>query len=373
MIDSQKCPGGAVSVAVPPEHRRDFARPRMISPSSPGFPTRGEEGKGDATREGTRLTETENNASFSYYSVEGAAQWRPSALSTMPSTGPVQGQADAEGSANQPPTKRRRGAQSDNAAAGEVPEEEVPACQSCRKRKAKCSREQPCSVCERLGTECLYDDRRQRPGLRTGAVEALNQRVASLEQMILGQAILLRPLLLAGSAGQLEGAPSSPAGSFSETASALKCFLSTAASDGGSAGVGLPSPCSIPAPAATTSNSSDHTDAPPHAQGLPSNWRQLVELYFDQVHKWIPVLHVRNFRRQLEDTDRLGSIDTILHAITSICLRRCPPSSSSDSGSLEQTCINHRRIVMIRSMETFSVENLQASIIVAFDTVSQSL
>lgn len=70
-----------------------------------------------------------------------------------------------------------------------------PACHSCRKRRAKCSREQPCRQCVKLNTDCMYDEKRQRPGMHTGAIEALNQRLTTLEQIFLGSALLLRPLL----------------------------------------------------------------------------------------------------------------------------------------------------------------------------------
>ena len=70
--------------------------------------------------------------------------------------------------------------------------EDVPACTSCKKRKLRCSRETPaCSHCLRLCTwvmlqmnssdrcaalECLYTPK-QKPGLKTGALEGLTRRV----------------------------------------------------------------------------------------------------------------------------------------------------------------------------------------------------
>lgn len=72
-----------------------------------------------------------------------------------------------------------------------------PSCHSCRKRKARCSRDQPCSSCVKLGlsllpcrvwdwvtsantspgTDCVYDQEKSKPGMRPGAIESLNQRV----------------------------------------------------------------------------------------------------------------------------------------------------------------------------------------------------
>lgn len=81
------------------------------------------------------------------------------------------------------------------AASAEAPDE-MPACQSCRKRKLKCSRQLPsCSQCARLcrfslpfkGTElmkiaclCIYDQKKQKPGLRSGMVEHLNRRLGMI-------------------------------------------------------------------------------------------------------------------------------------------------------------------------------------------------
>lgn len=80
--------------------------------------------------------------------------------------------------------------------------EEFPACQSCRNRKLKCSRETPsCSQCSRLGElylwqiwqspntfagcPCAYDRKRQRPGLRSGAIDSLNRRIGRPSMLLL--------------------------------------------------------------------------------------------------------------------------------------------------------------------------------------------
>ncbi|CAG8236862.1 unnamed protein product [Penicillium salamii] len=69
-------------------------------------------------------------------------------------------------------------------------QEDVPACQSCRKKKARCSRAQPCAECTRSNVDCVYDERRMKPGLRAGAVDQLYRRVETLENMFLGQELL---------------------------------------------------------------------------------------------------------------------------------------------------------------------------------------
>lgn len=57
-------------------------------------------------------------------------------------------------------------------------DQDRPSCQGCRRRKLKCSRESPtCSQCQRLSSPCVYDNKRSKPGLKTGAVEGLSRRI----------------------------------------------------------------------------------------------------------------------------------------------------------------------------------------------------
>ncbi|KAF2269998.1 hypothetical protein CC78DRAFT_550367 [Lojkania enalia] len=58
-----------------------------------------------------------------------------------------------------------------------------PACASCRKRKLRCSRDAPkCSQCKRLSTACIYNPK-QKPGLKSGALEALTRRVGGFHPL----------------------------------------------------------------------------------------------------------------------------------------------------------------------------------------------
>lgn len=96
----------------------------------------------------------------------------------------------------------------------------------------------------------------------------------------------------------------------------------------------------------------------------------LVEIYFERIHPWIPMLHVRKFRQQLADPLRRPELSTILHAITSVCARFSDDPSLGNPASRDDIVRKSRETVILRSMESFSVKNLQALIICAFDTVS---
>ncbi|KAI8160273.1 Citrinin biosynthesis transcriptional activator ctnR [Colletotrichum sp. SAR 10_65] len=45
----------------------------------------------------------------------------------------------------------------------------------------------------------------------------------------------------------------------------------------------------------------------------------LVEIYFANIHPWIPMLHVRQFRERMLDPEQRPQLSTIFHAIVSLC------------------------------------------------------
>jgi hypothetical protein len=253
-------------------------------------------------------------------------------------------------------------------------EDEGPACHSCRKRKAKCSRQQPCRQCERLNVDCIYDERRQRPGMRTGAIEALNQRLTSLEHMFLGQGILLRPLL-----AQLSTTPeSSHHSDLSGETDALRRQLLSVAQERSltdaardrqkawhSTGDEPPQAPSENAGAPITYSLTDSALPPPEVVD------HLVDLYFQQIHPWIPILHISNTKQQLKDPVQREKLSTILHSIVSVCLRIDDSEYVRSLGDVKARSLRCRHTVILRSMEAFSVRNLQALVIIAFDIVSR--
>ncbi|KAI1643241.1 fungal-specific transcription factor domain-containing protein [Daldinia loculata] len=277
----------------------------------------------------------------------------------------------ADGEAQQR-SKRRRISRDDDV--------EGPACQSCRKKKAKCSRQQPCSVCIKYRTQCVYDDTRSKPGMRTGAIENLSQRVASLEQMFLGQGMLWQQLW-SGLANTASGHIGSPSNSLRDPASSLKDHIAQvksnlthiASTDPAQHNPILESPNqrgsrltqrSIAGYDRAKPTEYDEVDLPP--KDLVD---ALVEIYFAKIHPWIPMLHVRLFRRRMAEDQKRARLTTIFHAIVSLCSRF---SDDARLGNVEEKLRNAKRsrqTVLLRSMESFSVENLQALIICAFDTV----
>ncbi|KAF2116652.1 fungal-specific transcription factor domain-containing protein [Lophiotrema nucula] len=230
---------------------------------------------------------------------------------------------------------------------------EGPACHSCRKKKAKCSRQQPCSNCESLNIECVYDEKSTRPGMRTGAIDSLNRRLATLEQMFIGQGLVLRPLLdRALQDTQWSNEPTEDS-TFQDHVEKLKADYKRLQE------------CT------TTSNTADTDDMA--QQTTTSNVvsldieRNLVDWYFDHIHPWIPILHVTRFRDELHDPQKRSSQGIVLDAIVSLCLRFLPGGFTPRQQ--QQISVARRHSVILQSVEKFSVECLQALVIIAFDII----
>lgn len=96
----------------------------------------------------------------------------------------------------------------------------------------------------------------------------------------------------------------------------------------------------------------------------------LVEIYFSNIHPWIPILHAKQFRERMSIPVQRHKLRTIFHAIVSLCVRFSKDERLDDAEVRAQYSKRSRDIVILQSMESFSVENLQALIICAFDTVS---
>ncbi|KAB8220936.1 fungal-specific transcription factor domain-containing protein [Aspergillus novoparasiticus] len=268
------------------------------------------------------------------------------------------------------------------------PEDDIPACQSCRKKKARCSREQPCSQCVRFDVACVYDDRRLKPGLRAGAVDQLYRRIDTLENMFLGQSILwkqvweaLHPNAALPSAPdedshneestgrQLAGAREAMKKSMLQLAE-TKDKEGTSMEGEHNNGGDFRSPKRrkvdvVSTPQQPSRNTTDfdilNSDLVHH----------LVEFYFANIHHWIPILHVRRFREQIQSYKGRQKAIYILHAIVALCSRFSDDSRLGSDAEKAELAEKSRQRVILSSMESFSVENLQALVIIAFDTIGR--
>lgn len=217
--------------------------------------------------------------------------------------------------------------------------------------------------------------------MRVGAIENLTQRLTTLENMFMGQSMVWQQVWrhMEGAGPGSNASTESPtptllsSKSLQESASELRTSL-VAIGGGGNE--------SNPRPVSTVFNPSrqakrkrvddDRLGASGWDQSPPPDdlVDSLVDIYFERIHPWIPMLHVTNFRRDMAEPERRRANASILNAITSLCVRFSDDPRLSDADARTLLSKRSREAVILQSMESFSVANLQALIICAFDTIA---
>ncbi|KAJ5777420.1 hypothetical protein N7520_000666 [Penicillium odoratum] len=241
------------------------------------------------------------------------------------------------------------------------PDEDIPACQLCRKKKAKCNRAQPCSQCIRFNVSCVYDDRNMKPGLRAGAVDQLCRR--TLENMFLGQEMIWQQMWqtfpdLEKRREELKSALLSVGSEITDT--------KRPAEESDVHPVKRPRVDLVDSPSLLVNPSSDSTGILPAAI-----MSELVDLYCISIHPWIPILHMENFRQRMQLAEERPRITCVLHAIIAVCIRFCRNELLQDEETKSKIAEKSRQKVILDSTETFSVDNLQALVIIAFETIGR--
>ncbi|KAH8884158.1 hypothetical protein GQ53DRAFT_731327 [Thozetella sp. PMI_491] len=268
---------------------------------------------------------------------------------------------------------------------------ESPSCQGCRKRKLKCSRDRPaCLHCNRLGSDCVYDLVKNKPGLKPGAVESLSRRVEVLERALLQ------------TRQDDEARATTPAAQDSASVIGVLSLLAKEIqklSSGGPAAPPPPTPGFAPtvaSPASTASGRRTTTSDQGHAdtsgarkrRRIDSCGRPYIELsvplhglddsvahlpsanvleetisvYFSVIQPWIPILHDTQFRRRLHDPDEFPRLLVVLHAMVVAALRfvemdGAPLSVSDVAAQVDKS----RKIVLLNAMDQLAIGNGDAS------------
>ncbi|KAH7114268.1 hypothetical protein B0J11DRAFT_511008 [Dendryphion nanum] len=256
--------------------------------------------------------------------------------------------------------------------------EDVPACASCRKRKLRCSREQPtCSHCERLVISCVYEAK-QKPGLKLGAVEALTRRVAFLEQILLDDSGHIRSQFdhedVAGERGQGRHVSEQRDSVYERTNSEVQPspiephpYARTQHSQEGDDGIN-PRKRKLDQPSLATSLLDlDLLSVTDHLPSQPLLLK-IVDHFCGTFHHWIPYLHKGRLRKRVCDNEHNPFHDLVLHALVAGTLRHLDRNVSflDDDQIVHQSRVS-RYIVETFAMRDVSLESLQALIIIVFD------
>ncbi|KAF4452072.1 hypothetical protein F53441_5003 [Fusarium austroafricanum] len=264
------------------------------------------------------------------------------------------------------------------------PAAELPSCSGCRKRKLKCSRQTPaCSNCERLGAPCIYENRRTKPGLKSGAVESLSQRLEKVEKVLFDQS---------NDADRQDSARTGT-NNGPDNSAPLETILSTLAVELQRLNKNIdPSRIShhdqsikstrprkrqrreISEDPDESSNGDvpkqqPHPAAPRDIDIIHDHLDDLLQAYFHHIQPWIPMINMKGFKERVrQDTD--DHMGIVLRAMTLASLRYIQVGGKPlEKHFVRSEALRLRRSVVLYAMEGLTTENLQALIMVAFTDI----
>ncbi|KAH8909389.1 hypothetical protein BR93DRAFT_975669 [Coniochaeta sp. PMI_546] len=252
------------------------------------------------------------------------------------------------------------------------------ACNGCRKRKLRCSRELPtCQHCRRTAADCEYEAKKNKPGLKPGALEKVHRRLDNLERVVHKRqretqesrgttpepekarekgAYDILALLARELPKLVMGRPECDPNNNGESGVRFGTgprkrrqmdhgFLSRQIHGGEEEEEEedvISSPCLPP---------SDCLEA-------------VLRAYFACIHPWIPMVHQARLRARLADPVERPKLNVLLYAMV------LAASRFVDNQDLVHVCPSRLRgWVVSNAMDCMSVESLQAIIIIAFNDI----
>jgi hypothetical protein len=108
-----------------------------------------------------------------------------------------------------------------------------------------------------------------------------------------------------------------------------------------------------------------------HDLSLSGLLNAILDSYFSQVHPWLPILHEITFRQQMLQQVYDPNLEVILRAIIYAAVRFVNfQDTSLTLDRIEKVTKNSRDWVMLHALNSLSLGNLQALLIISFDDVS---
>ncbi|KAF7547513.1 hypothetical protein G7Z17_g7676 [Cylindrodendrum hubeiense] len=267
------------------------------------------------------------------------------------------------------------------------------ACNACRRRKLRCSREAPaCQHCRKTGCECIYEAKKAKPGMKAGAIENLHRRLGksfnplffptelpanqqrhgdTLERSVARQQTSLDSLQAESEAPSQQTHDSGAHNILSFLATELRKFNGTSSTHSKSS----PRRGENGGPAKRR-RINDHTFEKHVLDNTITDLADekalegVLQSYFNHVHPWIPIIHEGRFRKRLGDEVERDKLHLVLQSMMLVASRYLVDEDTSNSipRSIEDS-ESYRDWVVSKAMKHLSVENLQALLIIAFNDI----
>ncbi|TEA13441.1 Citrinin biosynthesis transcriptional activator mrl3 [Colletotrichum sidae] len=259
------------------------------------------------------------------------------------------------------------------------------ACNCCRRRKLRCSREVPtCQQCRKTGSECVYESKRSKPGMKAGAIENLHRRLDALERTVHQQRANTSVGDRRQSASDSSPNRDSPRIGHQElekNAYSIMSFFAKELQKFNDKASGSLVDESLPQEEhrlyRTKRRRVDefHEAQSQLGSGCPSLPNEaalqiLLQAYFSYVHPWIPILHEARLRRRLAEAAGYKALGVVLQSMVLAASRYIADEDVSASifGPPQRRAVI-RDWIISQSMRSLTVENLQALIIISFNDI----
>ncbi|OLN86378.1 putative transcriptional regulatory protein C1683.13c-like protein 2 [Colletotrichum chlorophyti] len=256
------------------------------------------------------------------------------------------------------------------------------ACNCCRRRKLRCSRELPtCQQCRKTGSDCVYETKRSKPGMKAGAIENLHRRLDALERTVRQQRTAFPTRDCRQSESDRSPSRETAEGELEKNAYNIMAFFAKELQR-------FNSKTSAPVTSGSQPHETSHAvpikrrrldhdqlapaSLPENGPALPDEevLQAILQAYFSYVHPWIPIIHERRFRSRLHEPSETEAMRVVLQAMILSASRYVSNEDLALSvfGSPQKQALA-RDWVVSSAMKTLSVGNLQALIIVAFNDI----
>ncbi|OAP57360.1 hypothetical protein AYL99_08098 [Fonsecaea erecta] len=246
------------------------------------------------------------------------------------------------------------------------------ACEACKQKKTRCDSARPfCGTCRRMGSQCEYREKGQ-PGLRPGYGKAIEQRLSLVETTMtkMNQSIQdilshIRPeFTLTGTADTSNSnvdpnSAANPSATWTGPDSSSQTWQQPQQLSDIASFTTLSPMIRMPAPVPQLQDM---------APGLPpaNVMQELVELFFELIHPWMPLFCKLNFMTNMFAPER----QVLLHAIVAVTFRfwKKPIPTPKEREDLVKIS---REQLLLKTIDACSLISTQALALMALDSLGQ--
>lgn len=254
----------------------------------------------------------------------------------------------------------------------------IPSCESCRRRKLRCGRQQPsCTNCGNFEVDCIYNFEKKKPGLKVGAVENLSRRLEVVEAALARRdASSISGEHLGHRRSNVADGERRPPDSYHVVLSSLIRELhsltnavNAAQSHRDEASDSSRPPCKRRQPQSDEPASIDpHDEVNSTSVVSPTDPRwdeRVVDTYLCCIQPWLSILHDPSFRKQFQERQLSKPTKIVFQAMLVATLPHVDLNTAWGIAAPRHVK-EARHLVMSTALDTTCIEHIQALLILTY-------